>query len=795
MTSREITDRGKLSSADTIAWLLFCATCVYLVSLQPYVVLIPGERGNIFAGFVCAVTLGAALLVASGRSVRLTRPEILISLGLLILAVMSGLLSATPLSSFIRVLVVLSSALGGFWCARILLNNAARQKVFAWLCAVTVSGLIFLALWGYHVYGRVDQYIFLNSHQIIHMTLLLLVGPLALSSSRKVLGTFFGILLTALCCVVLFLSAMQSQVSGVIVPLGAVFILALLGIFRAKTIAGQLLLLLAVALVAAYVMAYLNPKDTSKIEYQQYRIESYPYSWHVVKKHPLLGVGLRTPREEFLADYEVKHPAYPREQFASDLHTLVTPENAFLALLTGVGAPFLFLYGFGVVWLLAWLIRNFFRSPPAGQVLPSWALLVPLLGSLLHSLTTDTLMLPQIVWYFHLLLGLIPKPEAVPARYAESWEAVAVRVAGLVGALAVGLFLGTQPYFSPEKLPKADEIHALLKEVPVIKLLYVEKKPPDPLREQPVDGRTGRGGQQTRETPAGAGLPDIYGTLIVNIEGYKGAPVDWAIMTILDNSKSMTEEFGRAGQTRRDVALDAVESLARAIPPSSRMAVRAFSYDGVARKKSKEIPLRVSRVLMDWTNMPSAKLQEVLKRIAFRDDNNLCAATSRSLQNDFNAITDLTRRVVLVTDGHRECSFKEALRIIEKEKMRDDLRVDVLAIDMPRSIRGPFSRLAADTGGIFVNLASPGEAGEALSGYFAVLQTYRPQPLEVLAANSKHRVLPGEKSRLSPGSYTIALPEIAGLDPTKRRIRDVKIVTGKTTVLNISDKQEELVIQ
>jgi len=579
------------------------------------------------------------------------------------------------------------------------------------------------------------------------------------------------------------------------VPLAAVIILTLISVFRAKTVAGQLLVLLVVAVVAAYCMSYFNPKDTSRIEFNAYRIESYPFSWHVAMKHPFLGVGLRTPRDELLADYEVRHPAYSKKQFASELHTLVTPENAFLALLTGVGVPFLLLYAFGLTWLLGWLVKSFLRPPPTGQALRPWILLVPMLGSLMHSLTTDTLMLSQLVWYFHLLLGLVPKPEPVPAKYAESWESIAVRIAGLVGALALGVFAGSHPYFSPEKLPKADEIHAFLKEVPVIKLMYYEKKPTTLPGGQPDEG----GMPPAVQGPYGLGpdgrIPDIYGTLVVNIEGYQGVPADWAIMTILDNSQSMGDEFGKGGQTKRDVALDVIQSVALAVSPGSRMALRAFSYGGTARKKAKEIPLRVSRVFLDWTQAPPPQLQDVMGRLTFRDQNNVCAAVGRSLQKDFGSVANLARRIVLVTDGHRACSFNEAIKIIEKEKMRDDLRIDVVAIDMPPPIRGPFSRAAAGTGGVFVDLASPGDTQEALSKYYAVLQTYRPQPLEVLAASWKHKVLPGEKSRLSPGSYTVALPEIAGRDTSKRTIKDVRIVTGKTTFLNITSQQEELLIR
>ena len=46
-----------------------------------------------------------------------------------------------------------------------------------------------------------------------------------------------------------------------------------------------------------------------------------------------------------------------------------------------------------------------------------------------------------------------------------------------------------------------------------------------------------------------------FGTLVVNIDDYKGSPVSWAIMIILDNSKSMAEEIRPGGPTRRELAI------------------------------------------------------------------------------------------------------------------------------------------------------------------------------------------------------------------------------------------------
>jgi hypothetical protein len=784
--------------AEKIAWFLFCLTCFYMASLEPYVVLVPGERGNVFAGFMCAVTLSVAVLVCGKRAARMTYTEILISVGLLALGAVSGLASATPWSSSIRVLVVMSTGLGGFWCARIMLSSPNRFRAFAWLCTLAVSGIVFLSLWGYHLYGRVDYYLFQNSHQIIQMAILLLVGPLTMIGTFKPFKTLLGIVLTCLCCAVLFLAAVQSQISGVLVPLGAVIFIGLLAIFRAKSWAGQFLLLLAAAAMAAYFFSYFNQKSTSGVEFQAYRFESYPFSWHVIKKHPLLGVGLRTPRDDLLDDYEIRHPAYPRERFARQLHTLVTPENAYLALLTGLGAPFFLLYALAVIWLLSWLIRDFYRPPPDdGQGVRAWALLVPVLGSMLHALTTDTSMLPQVSWYFHLLLGLVPRPEPAiaPARERASWESVAVRTVALLGALALGIFLGTHPYFSPEKLPSADAVHAFLKQVPIVKLLYYEKKLASLPGEKPGSGHLGRPGPGDREFERGPGLSDIYGTLVVNIEGYKGIPVKWALLVILDNSKTMNEEFGKAGQTRRDVALDVTLSLAKALPSGSQMAVRAFTSEAVARKKSKEIPLRLSKLVLDWTEDPASKLPHVLQAISFRDSDNLCAALSRSLQKDFAGISDATRRIVLVSDGQKECSFQEALRLLAKEKAREDVVVDVVAIDMPGPARGSYAKLTADTGGTLVKLASPEGLREKVSRYCASLELYRQLPLEVMSGHARRSIQAGEGFRFSPGSYTVELPEIEGGATGKRLIKNVKIETGKTTVLNISARGEEVLIQ
>ena len=735
--------------AEKLVWLLFCATCAYLAFLQPYVALIPGERANVFAGFLCAITFAAALVVADPKSVRATKAEVAVSVGLLILAVVSGLLSSVPSSSSIRALILMSSVLGGFWCARILLNCNAGQKVFVWLLSIFLGGVTGLSLWSYFIHGNVFYYLYSNPHQIIHMVLLLLMGPLVLISRRTPFGVIIGLVLIVSACATLFLTAIQYIESGVLIPFAALFVLALLGLFRSKTSAGYLLLILIAATLAAYFVTHLSPKYHTGVFFQSYRIESYPFTLHIAKKHPLFGIGLRSPRNEFLADYQIRHPALTKELFAPLLQRGVTPENIFLAFLAGIGAPFLILYGLALSFLLVWLIRDFLRGPPSGQLIPPWALLLPILGSLLHSFTTDTFMLAQLAWYFHLYLGLIPKPVAVPSESRVSWELILFRMAGLVAALALGIFIGAGPYLSPGKLPAAERIRSFLRQAPVAKLLFYKKEQVPRKMEKTASPQIS---SIDRELPKN--IPNTPprqgpGTLVVNIDDYKGAPINWAIMIILDNSKSMTEEVRPGGPTRREVAIATIESLAHEMGAKSKMSLRAFTFEGIAKNKSEQVPLRVSRIVLGWAEKPSSEMPDLLNRITFKRSNNLCATARRSVRTDFRAAPELAPRIAIVTDGRRDCSLGGVLQTIEKAKSKTKVKLDVIAIDMPRSAQAAYSKLAADGGGVFVNLAQPND-DEALSRYWAVLRTPRPEPLEAVTETPSIGLCLERNARLRP---------------------------------------------
>jgi hypothetical protein len=73
------------------------------------------------------------------------------------------------------------------------------------------------------------------------------------------------------------------------------------------------------------------------------------------------------------------------------------------------------------------------------------------------------------------------------------------------------------------------------------------------------------------------------------------------------------------------------------------------------------------------------------------------------------------------------------------------------------------------------------------------LQDSLPGPFELLtgiyprlcSGSFNYRILPGKEAKLLHESYSITLPEILGLDPSKRTVKEIKIESGETTALNV----------
>lgn len=392
--------------AERLVWLLFCATCLQLAFLFPYIVLVPGVRANLFSGALCATTLVGALIVKGPGRIDLRSREVILSLILAGFVMLSCVFSATPGSSSARGFVILASGLGGFWCARLLITSESSRRAFRSLCLV-ILGIILAAGVGIYLRdGALHSALDSNPHPLANRILLLWFAPLSLLfGGGPVAWAVAGALLGG-SYVVFYLSMLRSAM--VIPPVLAVAA----ALFRYLRMRYLVVILVPVAIVGAWFFLHLpHQKMAREHEPTYYRAESYPFSLHVALKNPILGVGLRAPRDEYLEDYRIVYPYVTMERFAGSVRRITTSENVFLTFMTELGIPFVVLYSACIVMLLVRLVRAVRRGSESAVIHPL-ALFLPILAALIHYQVLDGLFHPQLNWFFHLLLGLIPRPQA-----------------------------------------------------------------------------------------------------------------------------------------------------------------------------------------------------------------------------------------------------------------------------------------------------------------------------------------------------------------------------------------------
>lgn len=411
-------------------WLVFLGTCLQATFQEPYIVLVPGERTNLFSSLLCAVTFGCVCLYGKRQRLPFSSPALWLSSALVCLGLLSSIFSLSGTVSFMRLFSILAPGLGGFWTARILLATPGAQKVFKGLCLCSLAVILFLCLKSYHLTGKIESIPDVNVHALVNMITLLSFAPLSLRGRKW--GPSFLLGGTFLSTILLVLTLSSKRIV-VLIFLGSCL---MAGAFRFLSRRAILAFLLVVLVAGGYLLSQQSPLSLQKDALRTfYRIESYPFSWHIARKHPFLGIGLLAPRQSFLDDYQPRYPHVPKEHFEIATEWIRTSENIFLTLMTDLGLPFLLLYSGCLVVLFRRLVllvlrgrrrvgalpermgpgpapepscHSLSRSPPGTPLLPPFALWMPLTASILHYNVFDGLLYPQLCWYFHLLLGLIP---------------------------------------------------------------------------------------------------------------------------------------------------------------------------------------------------------------------------------------------------------------------------------------------------------------------------------------------------------------------------------------------------
>jgi O-antigen ligase len=391
------------------ASLLFAAACLHATFLMPYVILVPGERTNVFTAL--ALCLPALWLAPRARRIAL-RKKSLLAWGMLGAGLcVSSLTSATPLPSTLRALAFYLPAVSGLACARLLLDTAHARWMLFRLLTFCFGGLALSHL----IFGTDPSFMGLHHHALAGMLVLLSAGPVKMALDeggwRRVLAV--GLLLAGLAVCFLAGSRFVVLLPFVLIPL-----MALLHNIRLRYSLAGILLSLG---LAAVFFTYYPAKVMHLVSYEStfYRIGGAPAALEVTRQAPWLGIGLRTPRRGYLENFTPPFGTATREEFLRVVDTNVTWDNQYLSMLCGVGAPLTLLY----LWLAGGMLLGFVKRA-RGSVRDRGAqaaLTFALLATFIHLFVHDGLLYPQIDWLFHVLLGVgwftygRPEPDAPPA--------------------------------------------------------------------------------------------------------------------------------------------------------------------------------------------------------------------------------------------------------------------------------------------------------------------------------------------------------------------------------------------
>ena len=766
-------DRERTTLPEKMAWILFCLTCLQIVLLKSFVKVAAGLKADVFSAVLCAITLAACLLTARRSSIRASIPEVLVSMALLGLAALSGVVSSTPWSSSVWAFCMASYCLGGFWCARIVLNSRLRQGVFVWACSIGLSLLLCLSLWGYYFHG-VSQYFVDDLHQLVNVVLLLLFSPLALLVHRRILVRILGAMSLAGCYAALYISGLGGVELGVLIPMAMLIPAFFITMARPGSRYALLVVLLIVAAVTAHYVTRISSENFSGSQYQAERLEFYTFSLHVAEKHPFLGIGLRAPRDEALADYRVWHPNFTDKQFAAEVKRLVTSQNMFLTFMVGFGVPFALLYLAALGVLYGRLTRTTWRPPPE-QVVPPMALLIPVTGCILHFLTMDIMLMPQVAWFFHVLLGMIPASAKAPA---EEIRRVSLRYAlGAAGAtlatLVLGILVGTHPALAPARMPSMEQVRDYLAKMPLVAPIVSARKIPERQEIKPM------------------------GSLMINILDYEPVRGKCRVLFLLDNSRSMAKQSDPWTPDRFSAGLNFIELVGRAMPEGDRMGIRSFATSGPFKKGGREFSPRVSSLILAWQDTPLKGVSLELAEHIPPGPNNLCAALQFSAGRDFMFQEEgFSLRIAVVTDGSGACPLGQVIQdITARAGDRPRPAIDLVAIGMSEQTRTELGAVVDGTEGFLMAINRPEDAASAAKRYVKALSVSGPKPILVVGADSRLEVLPGRPITLPAGPYTLKLPEHTGITTGSQVPVEVSVSAGETSVFDVSIREGKVTVK
>lgn len=147
------------------------------------------------------------------------------------------------------------------------------------------------------------------------------------------------------------------------------------------------------------------------------------------------------------------------------------------------------------------------------------------------------------------------------------------------------------------------------------------------------------------------------------------------VLFIVDFSNSMNERLGSS--TKLKTAISVMQDILQNIPQSTSVGLRVYGHrTGFTPRQS----CSASDLLSPIQTENTANVYSKLKSIDAVGWTPITYSLKQAAFNDFGTDTETKKRIILISDGGENCDESPCDFIINLMKIRDDIRIDVIAL-------------------------------------------------------------------------------------------------------------------
>lgn len=149
------------------------------------------------------------------------------------------------------------------------------------------------------------------------------------------------------------------------------------------------------------------------------------------------------------------------------------------------------------------------------------------------------------------------------------------------------------------------------------------------------------------------------------------------ILFIVDFSNSMTEKLH--GTTKINMVLDTMQEILPLLPPEKRVGLRVYGHKGGGLFPS--IACSASSLIVPMTKNSAPLIQSALFSLKPTGWTPITYSLKQAVNSDFAGVRG-KKRIILLTDGGENCDESPCDYVLELQKTRQDIYIDVIAFNI-----------------------------------------------------------------------------------------------------------------